>query len=847
MFAQLEFKLNDSTSINKELFFEERINLIRHQAILSLTSERQNTLGQFFTPFPIAQMMASMFDADQESVRLLDAGSGVGVLTSAVINKICKQSKKPKEINVVTFEIDENLIPYLEQILDQCRQECETNGIKFNSKIENTDFIFSVGKSLSNGLFDDRKRADYDLAIINPPYGKINTNSETNRLLRHCGIVVPNLYAAFLALCVEMLVPNGELIAITPRSFCNGNYFKPFRQYFTERMSFRRFHVFASRKEIFDDNILQENIIFRAVKDKSHESDNSEVIISTSCNGFEDGENVFRIKNAELIRPDDKEIFIHLGSDELDQEVTDRMKRFQTPLENLGLAVSTGKVVDFRSKDFLQNGLNDGSAAPLIYPHNLQKGAIVYPVAHPKKFDAIQINSETKSLLLENGAYVVVKRFSAKEEKRRVTATLILPSDLPGEKIGLENHLNYFHLKGQGMEQYLAKGLTLFLNSSILDAYFRQFSGHTQVNASDLRYLKYPTREELERLGKYYNGHIPSQDEIDLLINRTLLKMSDTNINIEATKRKIEEALKVIKRMGFPVAQQNERSALTLLALLNLRPEANWSDSKNPMIGITQMMKYFADTYGKQYMPNTRESVRKQTVHQFLDAGLIVINPDKPERPINSGSTVYQIAPAALDLLCKFGTEQWDTELEKYSAVVGTLQQKYAQSRQMKRLAVTLPNGKAVTLSPGGQNVLITEIIEHFCSYFTPGGQVLYIGDADEKWAVYEEQKFTEFGLTFDSHGKMPDVVVFYKEKNWLVLIEAVTSHGPVNPKRRKELKNLFSNEKVGLVFVTAFIDRKTMVRYLSEIAWETEVWVADAPTHLIHFNGERFLGPYDK
>lgn len=177
---------------------------------------------------------------------------------------------------------------------------------------------------------------------------------------------------------------------------------------------------------------------------------------------------------------------------------------------------------------------------------------------------------------------------------------------------------------------------------------------------------------------------------------------------------------------------------------------------------------------------------------------------------------------------------------------VGTLREKYAQARNMKRLPVTLPGGQAITLSAGGQNVLITEIIENFCAYFTPGGRILYIGDADEKWAVFDDQKLTELGVLVDSHGKMPDVVVFYEAKNWLVLIEAVTSHGPVNPKRREELKKLFSGATIGLVYVTAFPDRKTMVRYLSEIAWETEVWTADAPTHLIHFNGERFLGPYE-
>lgn len=322
--------------------------------------------------------------------------------------------------------------------------------------------------------------------------------------------------------------------------------------------------------------------------------------------------------------------------------------------------------------------------------------------------------------------------------------------------------------------------------------------------------------------------------------------MNETNFDPGTARKRIEEAVSILKSLGFPAAQQNERSALSLLALLDLSPENSWADSSAPLRGVTQMMDFFAQTYGKQYKPNTRESVRRQTVHQFLEAGLILINSDNPARPINSGKTVYQIEPRALVLLQTFGSENWDKELENYLSNIQTLREKYAQTRRMNRLPVTLPTGQTVTLSAGGQNVLIVKIIEDFCPNFTPGGQVLYVGDADEKWAVFDERKLSEIGANFDAHGKMPDVVVYQPEKNWLILIEAVTSHGPVNPKRREELKHLFAGADAGLVFVTAFPNRKVMMRYLGEIAWETEVWVADAPEHLIHFNGERFLGPYE-
>ena len=239
--------------------------------------------------------------------------------------------------------------------------------------------------------------------------------------------------------------------------------------------------------------------------------------------------------------------------------------------------------------------------------------------------------------------------------------------------------------------------------------------------------------------------------------------------------------------------------------------------------------------------------MRRQTVHQFLDAGIVSINPDNPERPTNSPYAVYQIEPGLLQLLRTYGTADWEKGLRTYLASVETLKKKYARERQLKRIPIQIGEGKTITLSPGGQNILVEKIIKDFCEYFTPGGELVYVGDTDEKWAYFDDLLLKKLGLAIESHGKMPDVIVYDQRKNWLVLIEAVTSHGPVNPKRRGELKKLFKGCKAGLVFVTAFLDRQAMLRFLGEISWETEVWVADAPTHLIHFNGERFLGPYNE
>jgi len=319
------------------------------------------------------------------------------------------------------------------------------------------------------------------------------------------------------------------------------------------------------------------------------------------------------------------------------------------------------------------------------------------------------------------------------------------------------------------------------------------------------------------------------------------------NTNGEKAERKIGEALALLNDLGLPRQQQNERSALTLLSLLGLKPDTAWEDASDPLMGITPMMDFFSEHYSKRYAPNTRETVRRQTVHQFLQAALIVANPDKPSKPTNSPKAVYQIEPSVLKLLRDFGKPGWKRYLQKYLRTLKTLKKLYARERDMRRLPVQLANGQEIRLSPGGQNVLVKKILDDFCPLFTPGGRIVYLGDTQAKWAYFDSSALTVLGLEIEEHGKMPDVAVHHTEKNWLVLIEAVTSHGPVNPKRRRELKELFSRSTAGLVFVTAFLDRRAMLKYLNDISWETEVWVADSPTHLIHFNGERFLGPYEE
>ncbi len=295
----------------------------------------------------------------------------------------------------------------------------------------------------------------------------------------------------------------------------------------------------------------------------------------------------------------------------------------------------------------------------------------------------------------------------------------------------------------------------------------------------------------------------------------------------------------------MPRAQQIDRSALCLLALLNLTREKSWAKAEKPLVGITPMMEFARDHYGKLYAPNSRETFRKQTIHQMVSAGIALYNPHNPSRPVNSPKAVYQIEADTLRLLRGFGTAAWNKNLGKYLKTRRTLTARYAREREMKKLPVKLATGDTIRLSPGDHSELIKAIIEDFAPRFVPGGVLIYAGDTGEKWGYFDKERLAELGVAVDGHGKMPDVVIHYPERKWLLLVESVTSHGPVDGKRHEELARLFAKSRAGLVYVTAFPSRAVMSRYLGEIAWETEVWCADAPSHLIHFNGARFLGPY--
>ena len=309
---------------------------------------------------------------------------------------------------------------------------------------------------------------------------------------------------------------------------------------------------------------------------------------------------------------------------------------------------------------------------------------------------------------------------------------------------------------------------------------------------------------------------------------------------------RVAEARAILKSLGFDAGRSNERSARALLALARLDEQSEWADAQNPRLGVRAILDWIREELDFPVAENTRETYRRQTLHQFRDAGLVILNEDDPARPTNSSHNNYKLSEEALVVIRAYGTTEFDDLVARYLETVPGLLDMYRAARDLTRIPVTLPGGYEVSLGAGGQNVLIKQMIEDFCGYFIPGGEVLYIGDADNKLMHYDDEKLALLGVEINTHGKLPDLIVYQPDTNWLFLMEAASSHGPVDAKRHGELSTLFAGSTAGLVFVSCFPDRAVMRKFLAELAWESEAWCASDPTHMIHLNGDRFLGPHD-
>ncbi|MCB2298881.1 BsuBI/PstI family type II restriction endonuclease [Clostridium tagluense] len=306
---------------------------------------------------------------------------------------------------------------------------------------------------------------------------------------------------------------------------------------------------------------------------------------------------------------------------------------------------------------------------------------------------------------------------------------------------------------------------------------------------------------------------------------------------------KLDEAKKILKDLKLPKGQQNDRSGHTLLSLLNLKEEDSWNSSQNNLIGIHDIMVDIGANYGVIYAENTRESIRRQTIHQFEQAGLIERNKDNPQRATNSGKTVYSLTDEALLCLETFGTYEWETKCNEFLEIKESLAERYKKNRDIHKVSVDLGD---ITLefSAGEHNDLQKAIIEEFGGRFAKNSKLLYVGDTANKELYLLAEEFKALNIPMTQHDKLPDVVLYDSEKNWLYLCEAVTTHGPVSPKRFIELEEMLKDCNCGKIYVSCFPDKAIFKKYFTDIAWDTEVWLSNEPDHMIHLNGDRFMGP---
>jgi adenine-specific DNA-methyltransferase len=500
----------------------EAVEAQRLRLVPVLDGQGQAVRGQYFTPSSIARFMASLFrPRDTRCLRLLDPGAGIGSLSASWVEAVSTWPCPPQEINVTAYEIDKDLVPYLEETLDSCSRACARAGIECRYCVRTADFVEHCVAMLCGGSFAPEPER-YDCVILNPPYFKIHSGSRTRLLLHSIGIETSNIYTAFLALSTRLLCRGGEMVAITPRSYCNGSYFRPFREEFLRAVSPRRFHMFDRRDQAFrDDRVLQETVIMHAVKGEGRPV---KVLVSSTVGTDFATMRLYEMAYARVVHPGDRHHVIHLIEDRSGREVAERMDTLHTTLSDLGLTVSTGRVVDFRARHALRADPEPGTV-PLIWAEHLVDGSVVWPLAGGRKPQAFAVTDDVADQVVPAGMYVLVKRFSSKEQHRRITAAVYDPRRVAPTGVAFENHLNYYHCNGAELPAPLARGLATYLNSTIVDLRFRQWSGHTQVNASDLRTLRYPAQEVLEDLGECIGHTMPPQDELDALVLDRVFRM----------------------------------------------------------------------------------------------------------------------------------------------------------------------------------------------------------------------------------------------------------------------------------------------------------------------------------
>lgn len=496
--------MNDIEPFDTELpsKFADRLGIHYTEKV---TNEHKKTKGQFFTPTGIADLMSSMCDIDTSHIRILDPGCGTAILTCSLIEHLVENNSKLNSIDFVGYETDIDLIAYSQIVLQYLKKWLSERKIDFQYLLHIEDFVLDNADAIASSEHLFIKRIEpFDVIISNPPYFKLSNDDKRTLAAKAIVSGQPNIYSFFMGVAAKLLKPSGQLIFITPRSFTSGNYFKSFREFFFSEVQLHRIHLFASRRDTFSrDNVLQETVIMKATK-KVKANENPQVMVSTS-HGLSDIDNptIKYFQHNDLIDLHSKEKFLHLPTNDIEETILEIFKSWTGTLRQYDIQISTGPVVSFRAWDFIQDNFESGNVflAPLFWLHNVTKMVLTYPVPRANKGQYIRIEEQSKSLLIPNKNYILLRRFSSKDDKSRLIAAPYFSNFIESDYIGVENKVNYIYRKSGHLERNEVVGLCALLNSQLFDSFFRIFNGNVNVSATELREMTFPPLETIKAIG----------------------------------------------------------------------------------------------------------------------------------------------------------------------------------------------------------------------------------------------------------------------------------------------------------------------------------------------------------
>ena len=480
--------------------------------------------GLYLTPLPAADFMAGRITVVGPRPRLLDPAAGAGILCCAAVESLLSQRSKPDAIELVAYEVDGDLIAPLRAVLDYLANWCRSSRrVPIVVRIEATDFIMANAEALQPcGLFPSWPQAErFDVVIANPPYFKIGKSDRRAVAVSNVVHGQPNIYALFMAVSAALLRTGGDLVFITPRSFASGSYFRRFRTVFFDMIRPTRVHVFGSRRDAFRrDAVLQENIIFAGIRhDRWHQSDAGAPLAISSSVGVGDIDESSRpdIPANTVLNFKSVDKLLRLPVCDHDDDALALVDSWPTDLRGLGLSISTGPVVPFRATSLIvTKGSVPAVHAPLLWMNHVRAMQATWPLdLHKPEYIA---RSGAEPLLVPNKNYVLLRRFSAKEEPRRLMAAPWIAADFAIPDVGLENHLNYVHRPGGALSENETRGLAALYNSRLLDTWFRAVNGNTQVSATELRVMPLPAREMIVTLGHRVKHLADPMAELDALV-----------------------------------------------------------------------------------------------------------------------------------------------------------------------------------------------------------------------------------------------------------------------------------------------------------------------------------------